>query len=31
MERKKYFKNSLMGYLNINGVRNKVIDLLENL
>ena len=27
--RKKYFKNSLTGYLNINSPRNKIIDLRE--
>ena len=27
--RKKYFKNPLMGYLNINSLRNKIIDLRE--
>ena len=27
--KKKYFKNPLMGYLNINNLRNKTIDLRE--
>ena len=27
--RKKYFKNSLTGYLNINSPRNKILDLRE--
>ena len=27
--RKKYFKNPLMGYLNINSLRNKIVDLRE--
>ena len=27
--RKKYFKNPFMGYLNINSLRNKIIDLRE--
>ena len=27
--RKKYFKNPLLGYLNINNLRNKIIDLRE--
>ena len=27
--REKYFKNPLMGYLNINSLRNKIIDLRE--
>ena len=26
---KKYFKNYLMGYLNINSIRNQIIDLRE--
>ena len=29
MKRKKHFKISLMGYLNINSIRNKIIDLRE--
>ena len=27
--RKKYFKNPLMGYLSINSLRNKIVDLRE--
>ena len=27
--RKEYFKNTLMGYLNINSLRNKIVDLRE--
>ena len=29
LRKKKHFENSLMGYLNINGVRNKIVDLRE--